>query len=247
MVAQVTFQPKSLDYDSKGVVYSTEKTADFRLHANGWAIAYNVGKIVTYNKTKYYHFELGKQSDPREKLQSRPYNLNFVRGAGAFTYGKINSFYTARVGMGRLKYLSEKAIRKGIAVGWNYEVGPALGFLKPYYLDVYVDSGERGGFTTEPIRYTEETAEQFLDQGSIASEGRFAEGLLETRLIPGVQGKIGIHFDAGAFDEYVKAIEVGAIAEIYSQRIQLMAPTANHSDTPFFFNLYVNLHFGKRY
>ncbi len=247
LVGQVTFQPKSLDNEVKGVVYSTEKTVDFRLHANGWAVAYNTGKIVTYNKTKYYHFELGKHSDPREKMQSRPYNLSFVRGAGSFAYGKINSFYSARVGMGRLKYLSEKASRKGIAVAYNYQVGPALGFLKPYYLEVYVDSGELGGFTTEAIKYSEETKDQFLDQGGIANEGRFAEGLLETRLIPGLQGKIGIHFDAGAFDEYVKAIEIGAMAEVYTRKIPIMAPTQNHPDKPFFFNLYVNLHFGKRY
>jgi len=246
MAGQVTFQPKSLDFDYKGVVYSTEQTVDLRLHANGWAVAYNTGKIVTYNKTKYYHFEFGKHSDPREKLQSRPYNLNFVRGAGSFAYGKINSFYSARVGMGRLKYVSEKAKRKGIAVAYNYEVGPALGFLKPYYLEVYVDNGDLGGFSTEAIKYSEETAAVFLDQGSIANEGRFSEGLLETKIIPGLQGKIGVHFDAGAFDEYVKAIEVGAMAEIYTRRIPLMAPTENHSDKPFFFNLYVNLHFGKR-
>ncbi|WP_235291011.1 hypothetical protein [Portibacter lacus] len=246
MVGQVTFQPKSYDGDVKGVVYSTEKTVDLRLYPNGWAVAYNTGNIVSYNKTKYYHFELGKHADPREKLQSRPYNLSFVRGAGSFAYGKINSFYSARVGMGRLKYVSEKAKRKGIAVGFNYEVGPALGFLKPYYLEVYVDDGELAGFSTEPIKYSEETAAVFLDQGSIANEGRFVEGLLETKLIPGIQGKIGVHFDAGAFDEYVKAIEVGAMAEVYSRRIPLMAPTDNHSDKPFFFNLYVNLHFGKR-
>jgi len=246
LVGQVTFQPKSLDNEVKGVVYNTEQTVDLRLHANGWAIAYNTGKIVTYNKTRYYHFEIGKHKDPREKLQSRPYNIGFVRGAGSFAYGKINSFYSVRAGMGRLKYLSEKAKRKGIAVGWNYEVGPALGLLKPYYLEVFVDAGDQGNFTTQAIKYSEETREQFLDQGGISNEGRFAEGLLETRLIPGIQGKIGIHFDAGAFDEYVKAIEVGAMAEVYTRRIALMAPTENHPDKPYFFNLYVNLHFGKR-
>ncbi|WP_235296495.1 hypothetical protein [Portibacter marinus] len=246
LVGQVTFQPKSLDNEIKGVVYNTEQTVDLRLHANGWAVAYNVGKIVTYNKTTYYQFEIGKHKDPREKLQSRPYNIGFVRGAGSFAYGKINSFYSLRAGMGRLKYLSEKAKRKGIAVGWNYEIGPALGLLKPYYLEVFVDNSDRGSFTTEAIKYTEETREQFLDQGSISNEGRFSEGLFETRLIPGIQGKIGVHFDAGAFDEYVKAIEVGAMAEVYTRRIAMMAPTENHPDKPYFFNLYVNLHFGKR-
>ncbi len=244
--AQVTFQPKSVDIDYKGVVYNTEQTVDLRLHANGWAVAYNTGRIVSYDKTKYYHFEIGKHKDRREKLQSRPYNLNLVRGTGSFTYGKINSFYSARAGLGRKKYLSEKAKRKGIAVAYNYEIGPALGLLKPYYIEVYVDNDDFSGVSTELIKYTEEDAERFLDLGSISNEAGFAEGLLESRIIPGIQGKIGAHFDAGAYDEYVKAIEIGAMLEVYTQAIPLMAPTPKHSNRPFFFNLYVNLHFGKR-
>lgn len=244
--AQVTFQPKALDFDWKGVVYNNERTVDFRLHPNGWALAYNTGTILTYEKTKYYQFEIGKHSDPREKTQSRPYNLNLVRGAGSFTYGKINNFYVARAGMGRKKYLSEKAIRKGIAVAYNYQVGPTLGILKPYYLRVYADRGDLPGHTTRNIKYTEENAEKFLDLRSVASESNFAEGLLESKIIPGIQGKIGVHFDAGAYDEFVKAIEIGAMIDIFTQTIPLMAPTQNHSNKPFFLNLYVNLQFGKR-
>lgn len=244
--AQVTFQPKSVDIDYKGVVYNTEQTVDLRVHANGWAVAYNTGKIVSYDRTKYYHFEIGKHSDPREKLQSRPYNLNLVRGVGSFAYGKINSFYSARVGLGKKKYLSEKAKRQGIAVAYNYEIGPALGFLKPYYVEIYVDNPDGSGVSTDVIRYTEDNAEQFLDLQSISGEANFAEGILETKILPGIQGKIGIHFDAGAYDEYVKAIEIGAMAEIYTQTVPIMAPSENHSNKPFFFNLYVNLHFGKR-
>ncbi len=242
---QVTFQPKSIDYDNKGVVYNFEKTVDFRIHANGWAVAYNIGQIISYNRTKYYHFELGKISDPREKSQSRPYNLTLVRGNGSFSYGKINNFFALRAGIGRTKYLTEKAKRKGIAVGYNYEIGPALGILKPYYVQVY-ESNEAGKYFTKKIKYSEETSEQFLDLSEIHSQANFSEGLLESKVIPGIQGKIGIHFDAGAYDEFVKAIEIGAMLDVYTRVIPLMAPTENHSDNPFFFNLYVNLHFGKR-
>lgn len=244
--AQVTFQPKSVDIDYKGVVYNSEQTVDLRLHANGWAVAYNSGKITSYNQTKYYHFEIGRHKDAREKLQSRPYNLNLVRGVGSFAYGKINSFYSARVGIGKKKYLSEKAKRKGIAVAYNYEIGPALGFLKPYYVEIYVDKPDNSGVSREFIKYSDETAQQFLDLNSISGEARFSEGILETKILPGIQGKIGAHFDAGAYDEYVKAIEIGAMLEVYTQTIPLMAPSDNHSNKPFFFNLYVNLHFGKR-
>ena len=40
-----------------------------------------------------------------------------------------------RVGMGAKRYFSEKAKRKGIAIGINYQAGVSLGLLKPYYLD----------------------------------------------------------------------------------------------------------------
>ena len=243
--AQVTFQPKSVDIDWKGVVYKTEQTMDIRVHANGWALAYNTGNIVSYEKTRYYQFELGKHSDPREKLQSKPYNLSIVGNSNSFAFGKINNFYSLRAGTGRKKYLSEKARRKGIAVAYNYEFGPALGILKPYYLDIYV-ANETGGFDITQIKYSEETAAQFLDNAYISSEAKFSEGLFESKIVPGLQGKVGVHFDAGAYDEFVKAVEIGAMLEVYTQSIPFMAPTENHSNSPFFLNLYVNLQFGKR-
>ena len=244
--SQVTFQPKSLGLEPKGVVYNTEKTVDLRIHPNGWALAYNTGRIVTFEKTRYYQFEIGKHSDPREKMQSKPYNLNLVRGSGSFAYGKINSFFVARAGMGRKTYLSEKAKRKGIAVAYNYQFGPVLGFLKPYYLNVYVDGAESGLPEIQSLRYSEETAEAFLDLQSINGASNFSEGILETRVIPGLQGKFGIHFDAGAYDEFVKAIEIGAMLDIFTQSIPLMAPSEQYANRPYFFNLYVNLHFGRR-
>lgn len=243
---QVTFQPKSIDFDWKGVVYNTEKTLDIRIHANGGAVAYNTGQILTYEKTKYYHFEVGWHSDPRERAQARPYNLSLVRGGGSFTYGKINNFYVARAGMGRKTYLTEKAKRKGIAVGYNYEFGPSIGFLKPYYLRVYTDQNDFVGLRTTELKYSEETAEDFLDIRSIASKANFSEGLLETKIIPGIQGKLGVHFDTGAYDEFVKAAEIGVMMDIFTRSIPLMAPTDNHPYKPFFFNLYVNLQLGKR-
>ena len=56
--AQTTFQPKQIEFDWKGIVYRYEKAFEFSLHTNGFILGYNIGRILTYNKTRYYHFSI---------------------------------------------------------------------------------------------------------------------------------------------------------------------------------------------
>ena len=68
---QRVISPKLVEVDWKGIVYKKEWSIDLRLHENGATIAYNSGKIKSYNRTNYYHFELGFTKDPRETSQSK--------------------------------------------------------------------------------------------------------------------------------------------------------------------------------
>ena len=126
--AQRVIQPKIVETDWKGIIYKKEWALDLRMHENGFAIAYNSGKIVSYQRTNYYQLELGFTKDPREKTQSR---ISTIGGSGTFTYGKINSFFNLRAGVGVKRYLSEKEKRKGVAVGYTYMIGPSIALLKP--------------------------------------------------------------------------------------------------------------------
>ena len=240
-----TFQPKQLNYNDKGIVYNKEFTVDFRLHTNGFALAANIGKIKTYYKTRYYHFEIGELRHYKEYRQSFDYpSFSGGRTSRSFVFGKQNSLYVARVGLGTKRYFSEKARKKGLAVGMSYQFGPSLGIVKPYYLELQrtIDGGTNSFLSTE--KYSEENAGLFLDINNIYGSSSFAHGLKELSVLPGGHAKLSIHFDWGAFDEFVKALEAGIMADVYFKKVPLMVSEENR---PFFINLFIALQLGKRW
>lgn len=247
MNAQRILQPKLVELDLKGVIYKKEWSFDFRLHENGYAVAYNTGEVLSYKKSKYYQLELGLLKDIRERRQNKNYSFNPVGGSRAFVFGKINTFMTVRGSIGFKHYVSEKAKRKGLAVGYSYSVGPAVGLLKPYYLNLIyrpTETNEATDYRDE--RFTEQNAEKFLNFNDINGASSFFEGITEIKVIPGVQAKVASHFALGAFDEYVKAVELGLMADLYIRRIDLMAPSAGFTNKPYFIKLFANIQLGMR-
>lgn len=243
--AQTIVQPKQLEYSSVGILYNEERAVEFRPHSNGGAIAVHFGKIVTYYKTQYYMFDLGLLRHPKEFRQSITFNSGnpFAHTSNSFTFGKQNHFLVLRGGVGEKIYFSEKAKRKGVAAGVNYEFGASIGLLKPYYLNL--SRLEENGFidyiSTE--RYTEENRDIFLDDTKIVGPASFFRGFGKITALPGVHARIGAHFSLGAFDQFVKAFEMGIMVDGYFKRVPIMIIENN---TPVFINGYLSLHIGKR-
>ncbi len=247
MNAQRILQPKLVELDLKGVIYKKEWSFDLKIHENGYALGYNTGEVLTYDKSKYYQLELGMIKDIRERRQNKNYSFTPVGGTRAFVYGKINNFMVVRGSIGFKHYLSEKAKRKGLAVGYSYSFGPAIGLLKPYYLNVIIrpDQGEITSVTYEDLKY-EDAPQQFLEFNDINGASKFTRGILETKVIPGVQAKVASHFALGAFDKYVKAVELGVMADLYINKVEIMVPTEGFDNKQYFIKLFANVQLGMR-
>ncbi len=242
----IDFQQNDYADENKGVIYNKELAFDIRMHTNGFALSANVGKIKTYYKTKYYHFEIGEIKHPKEQRHSFDYPSN-GKTSRSFIYGKQNNFIVLRAGRGGKRYFSEKAKRKGIAVGISYEAGLAVGLLKPYYLDFWRNSPDDPTnvyFVSE--KYTGDNEDSFLDISRIYGSSGFTKGFSEISVTPGFQGKFGIHFAWGAFDEFVKAFEAGIMVDAFFKKIPIMVDVQNAENRPFFINLYISLELGKR-
>ncbi len=246
--AQTTLLPKQVEQKNVGIVYKTEWATDLRLHTNGAALALNIGQIKTYYKTSYYQIELGYIKDPRERRQTKTFTNGLRQTTGSLIYGKQNSLFVLRGGFGTKRYLSEKDRQRGLAIGWNYEIGPSLAMLKPYYLEliylVETQNGVNAEIRTE--KYTEENADVFLNESSIYKAASYFKGFGEIDFVPGIQGKLGLHFAMGAYDKYVRAFEVGFMFDAFVKKIPIMIESDNISNKPYFVNLYINLHLGKR-
>ena len=244
-VCQTTIQPKQIDYSMIGVLYNQERTGDLQVHTNGFALAYTVGDIRKYYLTRYRYFGLGLLKHPREYRQSVNFNNGniLLKSSSSFSYGKQNNFIILRAGIGEKRYFSEKAKRKGVAVGVSYEGGLSLGILKPYYLILNKLESSSGGSYTVTEKYSEVNAEYFLDVSRIQGAASFFRGIDEISVLPGLHGKIGAHFSLGAFEKDVRALELGAMFDLYFKRVPLMVIENNQ---PFFLNLYATLQLGRR-
>jgi len=238
---QRVIQPKLVEIDWKGILYKNEWSVDFRLHENGASFSYNSGKIKSYYQTNYYQVELGYMKDPREKTQTK---ISSSGRSGSFSYGKINNVINIRVGVGRKRYLSEKEKRKGLAVGYTYEIGPSIVLLKPYYLNLF--ERQDGTVVLVEERFSEENRDRFLDLNTISGKTSFFKGFDELSVRAGLQGKLGAHFAMGAFDKYVKAFETGFMFDLFPTKIPILVETDQVSNKQYFVRVYLNLQFGTR-
>lgn len=245
VTGQTIVQPKQLDYSSVGVLYEKERSFDFRPHTNGLAVGVHFGKIKTYYKTNYYQFDLGFVRHPKEFRQTVTFNSGspFTRSTGSFTYGKQNDLIIIRGGVGKKYYYSDKAKRKGVAVGVDYELGPSIGMLKPYYLQLsrLKDNGFVDYASTE--RYSKDNEALFLDETKIIGPASFFKGFTHASFIPGFHARVGAHFSLGAFDQYIKAFEIGIMVDGFFERVPIMIIENN---APVFFNGYLSFQIGKR-
>ncbi len=241
--AQVTIQPKPVQPAEVGILYNTEQVMTFRAYPRGLALGMYKANIKTYYKTTFYNVEVGYIKHHKEVRQSNELAA-LIRGEEnprPYIYGKQNSFYTIRGGYGIKRYYSEKARRKGMAVGLIYQGGLTIGVLKPNYLKL-IKRLENNSFTIVTEKYSNENRELFLDPFSIYGGSSFITGLDEVRFIPGVHGMGGVHFAFGAFEEYVMALDAGIMIDVFPRQVSIMV----EDNKPYFINLFLNLHIGKR-
>ncbi len=248
---QETPRINSLGDEAKGIVYNREFAVDFKIHTQGLGVGVNLGRLITYYKTRYVNFSITEIKHPREYRQSFDFRVPAAgRVSRSFIYGKQNQLFTLHGGIGEKRYFSEKALNRGLAVGVSYSLGPALGLLKPYYLDlIRYQEPDFSNFFVRSESYSESNADKFLDINSIYGASGVLKGLDELRIVPGGHAKFAVHLDWGAFDEFVKAVEAGVMLDVFFQQMPLMVETPQTEEMDnqmLFINFFVNLQLGKR-
>ncbi len=234
----------NLPKENVGIVYNHETTFNLKVTTNrGFVPGLEFGRLRTYYKTTYYQISLGELKHPKEQRQSADPILS--RSFRPYIFGKQNNFFVVRGAWGVKRYFSEKAKHKGVAVGMSYSFGPSLGLLKPYYLAIcYPDPDRPGDCRIFHEKYSEENANLFLDEnGRIKGASPFTRGFSELGFRPGGNATIAFHMDWGAFDELVKALEIGAMLDVFPTKVPILVSEENRQ---IFLNFFVNLQLGKR-
>lgn len=246
--AQVSSENNELDERMKGIIYRKEILGEFKLHNNGLAFGINFGEIRTFYRTNYYHLEFGSMHSPREYRQTKSLNIIDNKIPESFKFGKQNSVFILRGSKGFKYYLTEKARRKGISLGYDIAFGPSLAILKPYYL-IFMEQELFNGELIQRLvekKYTEESRSDFLDYNKIYGGSSFQRGIKEISFLPGIQSKFGLFFSVGSFDQYAKAAEVGIMVDAYIKRLPIMIETENLKNSHVLINFFLKVQFGKR-
>lgn len=220
--------------DLQDYQYKKEASGGVRIQTNGFSVFGEGGWIKDLKSTRLIQVEYSYYVDYRQKGQSSP------NGGRKYVYGLRNRFHVLRFSGGVKRTIADKADRNGVRLCFVGFGGFSLGLLKPYYLLLRQD--EPPYFVEE--RYTEENAFRFLDKQLIEGAGSPTKGLDKIQPVPGAHGKIGLDFDWGRKDEFVKALEAGIMLDLYYKRVPIML---NNSNRFYQVALYLSFQFGKRW
>lgn len=228
---------------SKGIMYNTEFSVGGKLTTSGWGVFGDLTKRVNMDKKRLYYFEIMFMKHPKELKKINEYNFSLSYSSPRpFIYGKQNSFFNAKVAYGNKYLIGEKAEKSGFEVNFTYAVGPSIGFVKPYYLEILKNQDGTLYLSTE--KYSDANASYFLDATSIYGYSGFTTGFKDISVIPGAFGKAGLTFDWASYDDYVKSLEAGIGAELYLTDVPMMILETNK---PYFVYLYLSLQLGRKW
>ena len=248
--SQAPFKPVIRPKKPKAI--SKEWSVGARLTTDGWSAFVDLGKVKSddsRNSDRLYNIrliqiELSEHKHVKEIKTTNEYLRTANEKPKSFIYGKLNNFYSLKGGYGYRRMIAGKPDPGTVSIHWVYLGGLTVGFEKPYYVDAYVPQDNFGGTRVrESIRYTDDTKGDFLTQQYIIGSSGWTKGFDNLKIIPGLHGKTGLHFDFTSKKNRVLAIETGVSAELYTRRIELLA---NQKASPLLLNGYVSLQFGKR-
>ncbi|MBK7764096.1 MAG: hypothetical protein IPI46_12255 [Bacteroidetes bacterium] len=226
-----------------------EMATGFRLNSDGWTFFVNRGFIKQEeHKTTFLSIDISEKKHPKEtRTVNENFNLVYPNEVKPlpYKYGKVNNFYQLKIGYGAFRELTGRLDKKSVTISWVYNGGLSIGLLKPYYLDMLVPEGNT--YVRKFQKYSEENKESFLDlnnRGTILGGSYFTKGLGGLSIQPGLHLKSGFYFDYAATRKSFLGVEIGASAEFYTKKIEIMKNTQNSS---YFINFYADIRFGKRW
>jgi hypothetical protein len=227
----LSFAQGELDEQQK-VFFRNERSFAILLNSDGFALGYRRGNRIDYLNKRLIEIDIGTLKHPKEvKLSNSYYQTN-----GSFVFGKLNSVFFIRGGLGHQHEIFRKADLGGIAVRYFYSAGPVLALYKPIYYKVLYPVG----MNTYQIK--EEKFESSIHHpGDIYARSSFTKGLNEMQALPGLYAKAGFNFEYSKQDKIIHAIEIGSQINAFPKKIPIMATTDNKA---IFFSLFVSYRFG---
>ena len=117
----------------------SENSGSLLLNSNGWGVNFRIGKRLDGYKKRLIDFDFVGIKHPKEDKKHHPINDEKL------VFGKLNSFFTLKIGYGYQKEIFSKFDKGGIAIKYFYWGGFSFGFLKPVYYIIYDSNSSTQG------------------------------------------------------------------------------------------------------
>jgi hypothetical protein len=231
----VAAQDGSASDDAPKTVFTHRYEAGLTLHTRGMGGILERGKYRGVGKVSTWSLELASMKHAKEV---RSYNPVYEQ-AKSYVFGKVNSLYLLRLGWGKRTVATPKLRNGGVAVGWHFAFGGALGLTKPIYLEI--------GYPNIPYTYllTERYDPEEHGTDDIYGRAGMLNGILE--LTPHIGGfvRAAADFEYGGEREVLRTLSIGAQLDAFPSRITIMADEFNQNDR-FYLTLFVHWTVGRQ-
>ncbi len=218
------------------VLYRNESSFGVYVHTTGGlGVAYRRGKHITAKLKRMYEIETQNFKHPKEIKTVNTYYEN----SKGFIYGKLNSILIVRPGIGIQKILYQKSDKKSVEIRYSYFLGGALALAKPVYLEIKKFNSP---LNQPPVTEKYDPASHSIDE--IYGKAPFFKGIEKTRIFPGGYAKVALSFEYADRYNGLKAIETGAVLDVYPRIIPIMAYNKNQQ---VFVSLYLKIIWGKKW
>ncbi len=186
-----------------------------------------------------FESELSYVKHPKEFKTSNPYFNN----SKLYVYGKQNSLYNFRTGVGTNLLIFDRAPKEGVEISTTLMAGSVIGLLKPIYLEIIKESSN----PYDPSIVSEKFDKNLHNETNILGYSGFTKGFNELKVQPGLYVKAGLNFDWSTKDEKILNLETGAVIDQFFKPVPIMADFVNLKNKSTFISLYATLTFGKKY
>lgn len=223
-------------YDDTKLLYRNEMSGGLIAHSNGFGANFRRGQHVTGTRKRVFEVEFATYKHPKEVKTVNPAFDN----AKGFYYGKLNSVFLLRPGVGYQNVIFSKPERSGVEIRYVTFLGGSLCFEKPVYLQILKRTPIDNYYDLATEKY--DPAVHYPD--NIYGRAPYFKGFDEMKIVPGGYAKFGLTFEYGALDDAVKAIETGVCVDVYPKVIPIMATQRNQQ---VFVTLYLHVLYGRKW
>ena len=228
----------SQDTVSDNILLTQEHSFYGFIHSNGWGVGFSKGLNRDYFKKQMFEVEFLEMKSSKETKSATPLS-NYSKSV---YFGKINTCYIVRSGVGYQYLLNQKPYWGGVEVRGFVYLGGEIALAKPVYIKYIPKSTTGVVFISDLVSVRYDPATQ--NSSNIYSKASFFKGINQIKPYPGVYAKMGVNFEYGSYNTKTTAVEAGVIIDYQPKAAPIMAYNKNPNIIP---TVYISIQFGKRY